>query len=336
MLPERLFSYSQLHSPTYQGVLANHLPMALVAMEGIGATLEQAENFIKTYRDKLEIVGTEHWDITNSNWKEFLGDRSAYLSYFNYFQMSIKEKGIETTLGSHLDSLMPGICASAFHCLIRLGLALKAQNKKEIAIALAFFATEYQALGMLNTVAKKSTYKYELTHLIKRISNSSELKNDLFEAPNIVTRLHLVSKKEDFIILIKELEDSRVELSCLADLSLRLFSSTGSFTALHAVTSCHAFRLVLPYINNKKVALRYYALAILATYISIKIPTIYCRTYFDLLKINDISWKEIFGLALESDNPHKIKMVFSCYEEYKYYKDIIYKHSAELALTSNV
>ena len=336
MLLESQLTFSQQFSPIYSKGLANHLPMAIIALDGIGASTDQIDVFINSYKDKLERIGEYCPSITEKNWNNFLGQRAYFKAYYQYFTEAIAQQGFKNVLYTHVDQLAPGICTSAFHSLIRLGLGVKIRDMREIASALAFWSSEYQTLGELQHSDTTIDYKNDLEALAGNLASCQSLQEDPFDAPNIILRLDKVSKHTEFQKIVGGVSRLEIDIGSLADFSLRLFASTKSFTALHGVTSCHALRILNPYIGDQKLVMRYYAQALLAAYISIQSPKILHWSDFKLFETAGNSWRHMFKQAILSSNDHKIKMVFSCYEEYLYYNDIAYKYCALLALDSNI
>jgi len=101
-------------------------------------------------------------------------------------------------------------------------------------------------------------------------------------------------------------------------------SSSDDFFLLHAVTGTHSFRYLLPYLGDENTQLqciRYLWKALLAIYI---IQGRIEVTSFKEL-IEDWDWKEIIALTIKSDDEHVLKFVYTCYDEYSYHKNPLYK-----------
>ncbi len=67
--------YSPIYGPGY----ANHLPMVLVALDRMGASEQQLQNFTLVYEMNLEKSRPTGFQfITQENWTEFLGNKDFY------------------------------------------------------------------------------------------------------------------------------------------------------------------------------------------------------------------------------------------------------------------
>jgi hypothetical protein len=104
-----------------------------------------------------------------------------------------------------------------------------------------------------------------------------------------------------------------------------LYANTYDFTMLHAVTSNHALRLVLTYIQDKEQAFLSYWNALLAAYV-----TLHCPIIKELrISENDLpDWEEIFSRAIQSSDEHVIKFVYTCFEESQIYDNPAYQSLA--------
>ncbi len=99
-------------------------------------------------------------------------------------------------------------------------------------------------------------------------------------------------------------------LDRLALAMLDLYASTGDFTALHAVTSTHAFRVLAPFMVDSQLALRYHWQALAAAYIGIGAPRIEAPAHKA-----PPAWDEILPRAIASEDEHTVKLVDSCRQE---------------------
>ena len=136
-----------------------------------------------------------------------------------------------------------------------------------------------------------------------------------------------ISKHQDFIGYYNSFEVNEDSLTEIADICIKLYlSSSDNFTALHAVTSCHALRIVSKNCKNKKELFHHYWHAIGAAYIDIGMPELISD--FDTSDLP--SWEEIQLKATESTNDHLIKLVYTCKEECEHYKSPLYLLASSL------
>lgn len=313
-----LFEAAQNTSPLYDGVLANHLPMTLIAMQRLGASDKQMCQFYNDYIEKLEPIKKTECD--------------------DQLLQQFKMNGIQQTLLDFLGVYAHGISASAFHGLIRLGYAVMTEDRKEIAIALTYFKNESQSLGCFaSSQSSNSAHtSTDLTSIVEKIRNTPTLFEQIIPAPNIIVRLQKVSEIDDFTAIVSACSLLRTDLSELTRFTLALYMATQDFTALHGMTSCHALQTILNYLHQNSdqqppsyhrrlqeievLLIRYYTLSLSAAYISIGTPS------FDIaaikmpsrLKSNDKSkpdWQSLAETALNGGDDHDIKFLFTCIEQ---------------------
>ena len=308
------------------GLLSDHFPMALQALSKMTADPEMISNFAKRKlleNRNAEVNSESELMIQQTNWKDFIGKRVHAPAYIVFFQRELEEKGLQLTLDKFLPELITGMGSAAFHGLIRLAYALELNLESEIAHALAAWTCTYQYLGKL-----PASGPHDLASSYNAARETGLFENSVIKGENIIQRMVTVSKDPEFPKLVANLDRNRLELSGLAEAVVTLYmSSSGNFTALHAVTSTHALRVLLPYLNqtSKSLALAYYWQALLAAAITFKTPAL------DVPLDNELkmSWDEIFILACQSTDEHVLKLVYTCFEESKVYTGSdIYKKAA--------
>ena len=340
-----LMARSLEFNPTYEDGMANHLPMALLALRGIGADESKLEAFYRHYSTRLEALEYEVLECKKeqpvSLSRKTLGRQELYYSYYLYFQNRLSQESIDTVLTSAMAVLDEGISGSAFHCVIRLGYAVEWGEHREIAAALAFFATDYQSLGQLQSeedsvsVYPESIEKpdhlhrssYGVEDVIGLVQSTGSLCEVDFDAVTIIEKLDYAANILEFKQVIALVEQIDITLEDIAELCLQLYASTNNFTALHGITASHAMRILLPYCSDKTKVLRYFLIAIVAAYISIGAPRVKSHCYRGA-----VNWQPLLELTLESSNDHTIKLIHSCEQEYKHYKNPVYFYVAAKVL----
>jgi len=111
--------------PTTTRGLTNHLPMALVAKQRLGANDVELKRFAAVYSRRLSPLATARRQLNVENWKTAIGDHDAGAELRSYFARRIAEDGPETALREHLPALLPGIGGAGFHGVIRLAYAIE-------------------------------------------------------------------------------------------------------------------------------------------------------------------------------------------------------------------
>src|SRR5437868_13989689 len=111
---ERLIAEAEQFHPLYGDRLANHLPMALIALDRMCASPAQMRRFYSHYCTRLRPRGESGEPLEPlSN----LGNSEAFAGVLLYFRNDVEREGVEFTVRKWLPVLIPGLAASAFHCL---------------------------------------------------------------------------------------------------------------------------------------------------------------------------------------------------------------------------
>jgi hypothetical protein len=300
------------YHPIYGDGLATHLPMVMIALSQLNASQIKLNNTFDEGVKGLEHIGDLDNIIPVKNIEHDLGNSKSFRSYLKYFKGELRVHGIDTVLKKSLPVLISGVAASAFHALIRLAYAIEANNKSEMAIALAYWCAEYQSFELSIETSNES-----LEEILTRLAPIGV--NHNFSPGIIVNRMSEVGsllKHENSVI-----QPHTVNLSDLKKFALKTFCTKDNFTLLHTVTGCHAFSFIMPYIENVDVALRELWKSILVAYLSTGLD------YVDEeIKKSEkiIDFPLVINSALKSNDSHVIKLVYTCFCEYTKDKDPLY------------
>ena len=108
------------------------------------------------------------------------------------------------------------------------------------------------------------------SELLRDLKASMDLAAAIPCTGNIASRLSLVFGNETFAQRLRPLRlDASDPLRTIASLVVEVFSRYHHFTLLHGVTSCHALRRLLPYVENLQTAVSQYWYAICAAYLCV-------------------------------------------------------------------
>lgn len=316
-------------SPTFHPkVLSNHLSMALIALDKLGASSVQLKEYYETYSSELEPEPplSNTIIIDDSNWINYLGHDGYYQNYLLFFKSSLQLIGIGNTLQKYLQPLIKGISGQAFHCLIRLAYALEIQDKDEIAVSLAFFSCHYL---VLTEKRNQSPISNNPKQILNKINTSNQLSGIPISGINITEILKKVVSIPAFDPVIDWLEIKNNMLTEIAALLINLYAATKDFIALHMVTATHAMRIITPYLKDRKEALSYYWQSICAAYVAIGSPSVSAHSpIIDKFSYEKISWPLIFTKATTATDEHVIKLVYTCYQEHSIYQNPLYGYIA--------
>lgn len=282
----------------------NHLPMALIALSKLGANDTQLNSFYTDYHDGLLLL-EEHEHITEFEWREHLGNQDAFDDYFAYFKTQISVHGLSEVTADHIDTLIQGCGSSAFHAMIRLSYGLQEENDTEVAFGLAHMAAHYLSINL------PANSDLSASHIIDNaLSAFSDFSVSAF---SISERMDTVIHDERFIAINQF--PQQATLSQLSQQFAELYLSTRDFTVLHAVTSCHAMQLILPYCKQPQQALQFYWSAALCAVLSVEKLTFRTETADSDTPLEKLDLDTI----RQSSDTHVIKLAWSSIAQYQQY-----------------
>ncbi len=320
MQSEQLLAENRNLLPNYgKHYFANHASMVLVALEKMGADKARMQSYFDDYKHRLQLQPAMKADIeiNHDNWQAELGNRNTYSAYYAFFIGQCNQYGQAAVLHHYLPKLILGIGCDAFHPAIRLAYALDSEQVEEVAAALAYWATAYWPVKV-NT--KDNRQAVEAGDYLQALSQQTDLQLE-FDQPSIDARMQVVLAENSFNDVVggRELVTEQ-SLDDIAAALIRLYQQTGDFTLLHGVTSCHAVRLLMPYVDDKTSALYAYWHAICAAYVTVGCPVLSNESK----KIDELSWDDIKKKVLSSDNDHTIKLTYTCWQQYNDSQDDMY------------
>ena len=281
----------------YGGGLSNHRPMALLALARLGASDARLTAFAQAYSQRLQPAPPPARWPAGDAWASRLGQRDAWPAYRDLFLHWLLTEDASAVLQQALPRLMQGCGAAAFHGLIRTAYALQSGLGQELADALAYWACRWTELGPSPAAGSVDDAEAVLRQL-RRVQSDSE---------RIGQRMKAAAATPHFQDTVARLRIHDNTLPQLAALAAKAHAATGNFTAVHLVTSAHAMRLLLPFLDEPLPALRAYWCAFAAAV---------CAAGLQAGKIPPPQpWPLLVAAALQSDDDHLIKLVDSCREE---------------------
>jgi hypothetical protein len=147
-------AYERLHrtGPEFAGWLSNHGPMAVDAMIRLGYP-DRVPAWIDRYERRLEDPPGSRWRITETDWRDALGDASRLGDWLAFFGRLVAAEPWREVLRRWWPRLVPGAAAAASHGLIRTGHAVRALRERDTAVrraelgqALGYWAARFAAV----------------------------------------------------------------------------------------------------------------------------------------------------------------------------------------------
>ena len=281
--------------------LSNHMPMALAALTRLGADDLCLARFAQSYGQRLRPApAAQDWPAGHA-WRSRLGEAAAWPAYRNLFLLWLLDEGAEPVLRAVLPVLMQGCSAAAFHGLIRTAYAVQSGHGRELADGLAHWASRWADLGPPSLQGPVA----DPWPLLKTMAAPAPPGNLIQERMQQVVFGATTAAPFDHAVAQLHIDDKL--LPRLARLAARLYARSGNFTVLHLVTSAHAVRVLLPFIDEPLPAMAAYWRALAAGFVAS--GALFGRAS------QALPWPELVAAALASPNDHLIKLVHSCREE---------------------
>ena len=318
-----LLDRAQAFAPEYHDNLSNHLPMALVALNSLGADEARMEAFFAIASAKLEPAPP--LTAACESWTAKRGDLMAFASLRAHFAQAIAARGRDATLRHTLPLLMDGVGAAAFHGLLRSASAVAAKHDDELASGLAHWACWHMPLAPF--VAPQTVGDSDVPTWIAGIAaQAGDWRSD---AGLITLRMMQFAQTAAFHDGADRLAVHANTLRELAAQALAIYLRTKNFTVLHLITSAHALRLMMPWLDEPLVAVRHYARAYAAGVAASRV-----KGEPPILVVNVLPWPDALRVGAASDDEHVIKLVYACHEEWKVTGDADYQRAASLVVTA--
>jgi hypothetical protein len=297
----------QYDATTTRG-LTNHLPMALVAKAGLGASFEELARFAEQYRRRLVLSSDASERLTRSTWMSAVGTPHAYPNLVLYFDEEIESRGVSDTLRTHLEPLVGGISGAAFHGVIRLAYALDAASPKRVGAGLAYLAANATFLAALDGGVATSD---DPLSLLTQLATTREW-NAAPSAALISDEMRWVADQAEFQSVASSLLVDAATPERLADVALTLYATTNNFTALHGVTGLEALSKLRPYVDDVELFDRASFQALAAAYLAIGGPTLWSTDRLDeWARSTALDRATVEERASLSNDEHVAKLVFT-------------------------
>jgi hypothetical protein len=306
-LARLLAANRELYHPIWGDGFANHLSMELCALAALGATSQRLDEFSNSYSQNLIAFPRDGISVSKDTWRAQLGNADALRGFARYFAGELRSRGRDDVLREVLGVFAPSISSELFHCLIRTAYGVQFDDDDEVAHGLAYWSIKEQPLGALS---ESQGTEYDFASLLARVRATPALAGARFTGSSNPGRMQQASRLEGFATITDSLAVDDKTLDRIARATLELFAATRNFTALHAVTSTHALRILLPYFPERALATRYHAQALIAAYVRMGAPT------FEVRSSNAAApWDATIAKAIASADDHDAKFVYACRDE---------------------
>lgn len=293
-------------APEYGAGLTNHLPMAAIALDRLGAGEPRLRAFVEHHAKDLEPARS--WPRADA------------------LAAELRARGVDVVVRERLGLHLAGLAGAAFHGVIRLAYAtLAGPNLDEMAAALAYLEERARVLESDEQRTRRASMAgtSELAPLLLKLRAAAIAKP---EGPTITVRLEQVVADPRFAAVIDDLAVDHTTLAQVSVLGARWYLAADDFVSLHVLSAAHAVRVLRPFNADVKRADRALAIAALAAYVACGSPE-----RFDARGAARAEDRELKKLAIESNDDHLAKLVVAALDEESVYEDLIFRIAATRA-----
>jgi hypothetical protein len=285
-------------SPLYQRDLADHRPMALLALWRLGADEARLRQWATRYERLLEPApAPEAWP-SGDPWPDSRGRAEHLARLQDLFAQWVAQEGPADTLEQVLPGLVDGLGGTAFHGLIRLAAAWRSGHEGELVRALAAAVVMHEAFAPPPDGEGDEADPEVLLRALRLPAP---------QGGRIADRMRAAAADPATLATLARLHVDEHTLERLSRLSAQACAATGSFTALHLLTATHAMRVLLPFLHDVRTGLaafwQAWGLAVVAARLQPVTPAPLA------------SWARLREAALASDDDHVAKLLDTCLEE---------------------
>jgi hypothetical protein len=286
--------------PEYRAQLSSHLPMALDALQQLGASSARLREFNAHYGARLQPMPTTP---SAAERPQQFGRIDDYPQWFAHYRAALAADGRDALLRAELPALMAGVGAVAFHGLIRAGHALRHGHAGELAAALAYWASRHQPLPEPSDT-RPLTLTDWLAALRALPGAEAMPKRGL-----ISERMADWSERADWQAVAARLPAT--ELPALARAAAALYAATASFTVLHMVTASAALLALRPWLDESSAYPRFISAAAAALMASGAVQRTAVLAPVDKALLP--GWAALAAGAIAQHDDHVIKLVAACH-----------------------
>lgn len=335
----------------FNGHLTNHAKHAVVALTRLGADPEAVKRYYENYADEtpygfgLEPPRSLVVRITERNWRDFVGQRSHYASYCEFFDEQATIYGLDSVLRDYLPELLPGWVGAFTHATIHLGWGLDIGSRWMVIEGLAYMAFAYVSCHPERAeIARITTDGNAVDSLFVIVDQwekhrLSEWVENFLQQPVEPDTIHSELQRSglQFRIarvlsaghpLIYQLPSWTAEVEPRWDelnyvVTLLYLSQPGDFVILHLITSLHAMEQIATAASPeiREAVAQYFWIGMLGVIFAERLFV--KRSKLEALhklfhsSVDDVAsshvaddWAKIVGRAVEEEEEHNPKLVY--------------------------
>ncbi len=327
----RLLDEALAYGPEHGQGMASHLPMALAALDGLGAHEAQMRSFFAHYARRLEpVAAPKHGAQPVDDWKRLRGRIEGYEALRASFARALAREGADAVLRDAVPALVDGVSGGAFHGPIRVAHAVESEHEGELAAALAYWAARWEPLPPPGAATVRIVGATAWLDAIdaRRIASDPDWRAS---APLISARMQQAALTPPYLELAGALAlDAVPPAALLLDLAKACaarYAATGNFTVLHMATASRALRVLARWLPTNPGALAPLLHAVAAANLAARAAPLQ-RDASEMA----FGWDELRRRACASDDDHAIKLVHAAAMQQAGSPDAVWLEAARTAL----
>lgn len=249
----------------------NHMPHILGSAYQLGANEDQLNHIYEDMSTSLDGWTNSPAEVTEQDWRRFLGDRRYQRAYVDFFedQLALKHDYDWKAVARHFlfegeAPLINCVITGVGHPLIHLGYAFEFNNKEIAMEALALTAIEYNFHHKYSddpSYTKPSDNPTSSVFtVLERIGNDKRF-DGIFKEKGGGNSTYILENHEDLVLEhwnswviddpLKQFEESQTAaVSMLVD-TVAAGQDDYDFFLVHILTTSHAVRILLPFVPKK-------------------------------------------------------------------------------------
>jgi hypothetical protein len=232
------------------------------------------------------------------------------------------EASVDVVLKASLPTLIKAGVSAFDHTLIHMSYAIDHGSREEIAHALAHWARDLGPEQQFDLTPTAVAPDALFAAIVKDTADLALVPRGGNSGP-INWRLGQVQRHKGYSAHLKPIRIPESDpLGKFSEVILDLFCETHEFTLLHALTTCQALRVLLPYVSDPKTTLS----SVCASYVTVRRMPQFAAAR-QPVPTGKAEWQEITAKATASDATihesqyvHRVKLVYSCMQESKHYR----------------
>ena len=340
-----LLDQSLRYPPEFGQQLSSHLPMALAALEGLGADGARLQAFFNSYTRRFAPLATtpqvpaEGDAAAARDWPALRGRFEAFDALRAHFGQALLREGRDAVLRGVLPWLLPGAGTAAFHGAIRTAHAVDSGHAAELATALAYWTARWSMLPPPDTSTGDGDPIDGVADWLDAL-DAKRRQHDANWQPagaSISGRMQAAARTVAYRSMAGRLRtagrDPAALLQDLAHAAGGRYARSGNFTVLHMTTGARAARVLAPWLPDDPAALQPLWHAVAAASLASNLAPVAAGPAAPATDgVPPADWDTVRAQAIASDDDHVIKLVHAAAELHAAAPDPVWLRAAARAV----